>query len=140
MWHGTHLAVDVGKRGSWRLRDLPAAGWAGDRAVSRLDEVVDPLVRHAVWVDATAAAVDRADDRRTAAKALRGGLEAIAATRALLDSAELFEIAAARAQGCSWQEVATALGVTRQAAMMRWSHAVDQLERGQLDAMTDPLI
>jgi len=108
--------------------------------VSRLDEVVDPLVRHAIWVDATAAAVDRADDRRTAAKALCAGLEAIAATRALLDSAELFEIAAARSEGCSWQEVATALGVTRQAAMMRWSHAVDQLERGQLDAMTDPLI
>jgi hypothetical protein len=40
--------------------------------------------------------------------------------RALLDRAELNAVRAARGAGASWTDVATMLGVTRQAAWERW--------------------
>lgn len=42
------------------------------------------------------------------------GLKAIAALRRLLDRLERLHVGNARNQGWSWQEIANALGVTRQ--------------------------
>jgi len=43
------------------------------------------------------------------------GLRAVASLRALLASLEELQVANARAQGWSWQEIAAALGVSKQA-------------------------
>ena len=43
------------------------------------------------------------------------GLRAVAALRRLLESLEALQVQNARDQGWSWQEVATALGVSKQA-------------------------
>ena len=43
------------------------------------------------------------------------GLRAVAALRELLERLEALNVHNARAQGWSWQEIATALGVSRQA-------------------------
>lgn len=43
------------------------------------------------------------------------GLEAVASLRALLESLEALQVRNAREQGWSWQQVAGALGVSRQA-------------------------
>ncbi len=45
----------------------------------------------------------------------RTGLRAVAALRKLLEQLEAAQVASAREQGWSWQEVADALGVSRQA-------------------------
>lgn len=42
------------------------------------------------------------------------GLRAVAALRRLLESLEDLHVANARAQGWSWQEIAEAMGVTKQ--------------------------
>ena len=44
------------------------------------------------------------------------GLRAVASLRALLESLEALQVARAREAGWSWQDIATALGVTKQAA------------------------
>ena len=44
------------------------------------------------------------------------GLRAVASLRALLESLEALQVKRAREAGWSWQEIATALGVTKQAA------------------------
>ncbi len=44
------------------------------------------------------------------------GLRAVASLRALLESLEALQVARAREAGWSWQDNATALGVTKQAA------------------------
>ena len=44
------------------------------------------------------------------------GLRAVASLRALLESLEALQVRRAREAGWSWQEIATALGVTKQAA------------------------
>lgn len=105
-----------------------------------LGKVTDSLVSLAVGVDATAALCAAAERRDAAASALVKAASAVRDLRRVLDEVELLEIAAARSCGCSWEQIGSALGVTRQAALMRWSHAVDELERGQLDRMTDPLV
>lgn len=46
----------------------------------------------------------------------RVGLAAVASLRALLESLEQIQVDSARRQGWSWQEIAAALGVSRQAA------------------------
>ncbi len=46
----------------------------------------------------------------------RVGLAAVASLRALLESLEELQVDSARRQGWSWQEIAAALGVSRQAA------------------------
>ena len=43
------------------------------------------------------------------------GLRAVAALRRLLERLEALQVASARAQGWSWQEIADALDVSRQA-------------------------
>jgi hypothetical protein len=45
----------------------------------------------------------------------RVGLAAVAGLRALLESLENIQVESARRQGWSWQEIAAALGVSRQA-------------------------
>jgi hypothetical protein len=44
------------------------------------------------------------------------GLRAVASLRALLESLEVLQVARARELGWSWQDIANALGVTKQAA------------------------
>jgi hypothetical protein len=44
------------------------------------------------------------------------GLRAVASLRALLESLEALQVQRSRDAGWSWQEIATALGVTKQAA------------------------
>jgi len=44
------------------------------------------------------------------------GLRAVASLRALLESLEALQVKRAREAGWSWHEIATALGVTKQAA------------------------
>lgn len=44
------------------------------------------------------------------------GLCAVASLRALLESLEALQVQQAREAGWSWQDIATALGVTKQAA------------------------
>jgi DNA-directed RNA polymerase specialized sigma24 family protein len=46
----------------------------------------------------------------------RTGLRAVRALRRLLEQLEASQVASARAQGWSWQEIADVLGVSRQAA------------------------
>lgn len=45
----------------------------------------------------------------------RVGLRAVAALRRLLEQLEAIQVENARSQGWSWQEIADALGVSRQA-------------------------
>lgn len=54
---------------------------------------------------------ERAGDRDP-----RVGLRAVAALRRLLERLEAVQVRSARHQGWSWQEIADALGVSRQAA------------------------
>ena len=49
----------------------------------------------------------------------RTGLRAVAALRKLVDQLERAQVLAARSQGLSWAEVASELGVTRQAAFKK---------------------
>ena len=51
----------------------------------------------------------------TASKDPAVGLAAVAALRELLESLEALQVANARDQGWSWQQIAGALGVSRQA-------------------------
>jgi hypothetical protein len=44
------------------------------------------------------------------------GLRAVASLRTLLESLEALQVSRAREAGWSWQDIATALGVTKQAA------------------------
>jgi DNA-binding NarL/FixJ family response regulator len=52
----------------------------------------------------------------------RVGLRAVVALRRLLEQLEAIQVANARANGWSWQEIATELGVSRQAVHKK--HAV----------------
>jgi hypothetical protein len=71
----------------------------------------------------------RAYARRVAA----GDIEALTSLRHLssaLDTATADAVQGLRTFGYSWADIATRLGVTRQAAQMRWGHRSD---RGRLD-------
>jgi DNA-directed RNA polymerase specialized sigma24 family protein len=57
----------------------------------------------------------------------RVGLSAVAALRRLLESLEALQVQSARDQGWSWQEIAEALGVSKQAVHKR--HAGGRLLR-----------
>jgi hypothetical protein len=50
------------------------------------------------------------------------GLAAVASLRALLESLEELQVANARAEGWSWQEIAVALGVSKQAVHKKHRH------------------
>lgn len=49
----------------------------------------------------------------------RSGLRAVASLRVLADTLELAQVEAALREGMSWQDIATALGVTRLLAAMK---------------------
>jgi hypothetical protein len=49
------------------------------------------------------------------------GLAAVVALRQLLDQLEALQVAAAREHGWTWQRIAAALGVTRQAVHHKYS-------------------
>jgi len=55
------------------------------------------------------------------------GLRAVAALRRLLETLETLQVANARDQGWSWQQIATSLGVSRQAVHKK--HADSRLRR-----------
>ncbi|MFB2581356.1 hypothetical protein ACEXQD_08895 [Herbiconiux sp. P15] len=55
----------------------------------------------------------------------RAGLRAVASLRVLADTLELRQVEAALRAGMTWQEIADALGVTRQAAHKKHSKRVD---------------
>ncbi len=55
------------------------------------------------------------------------GLRAVAALRRLLETLENLQVSSARDQGWSWQQIATALGVSRQAVHKK--HADSRLRR-----------
>jgi hypothetical protein len=48
------------------------------------------------------------------------GLPAVAALRALLETLEELQVAGARGQGWTWQQIAAALGVTKQAVHKKY--------------------
>ena len=58
------------------------------------------------------------------------GLQAVAALRRLLETLETLQVTNARDQGWSWQEIATALGVSRQAVHKK--HAGPRLRRREV--------
>lgn len=78
-----------------------------ERAAQRFEQLTDDL-------DPATAEVDRTDDlRQIAARS-----DAVR-----MDEAELREaVESARAHGRSWNEIAVALGVSRQAARQRFTH------------------
>ena len=51
------------------------------------------------------------------------GLAAVASLRRLLESLEELQVANARVQGWSWQQIAEVLGVTRQAVHKKYGRA-----------------
>lgn len=53
------------------------------------------------------------------------GLRAVAALRLLADSLELRQVEAALRAGLSWQEVADALGISRQAVHKKYAKRID---------------
>jgi DNA-directed RNA polymerase specialized sigma24 family protein len=57
------------------------------------------------------------------------GLAAVAALRRLLERLEALQVENARAQGWSWQEIARALGVSKQAVHKK--HADGWLRKGR---------
>ncbi|MDR1119235.1 MAG: helix-turn-helix domain-containing protein [Bifidobacteriaceae bacterium] len=73
--------------------------------------------------EATAAAGDTSDPK--------AGLRAIVSLRALADTLELRQVNAAVRAGLTWQEIADALGVTRQAAHKRFSKRIDPELQGR---------
>ncbi len=55
----------------------------------------------------------------------KAGLRAVASLRVLADTLELQQVEAGLRSGMSWQEIADALGVTRQAAHKKHSKRID---------------
>lgn len=55
----------------------------------------------------------------------RSGLRAIASLRALADRLELAQVEAGLRAGMSWQDVADALGVSRQAVHKKYAKKID---------------
>ncbi|GAB96530.1 DNA-binding XRE family transcriptional regulator [Kineosphaera limosa] len=55
----------------------------------------------------------------------RVGLRAVASMRTLTDVLELRQVEAALRSGMSWQQIADALGVTRQAVHKKYAKKVD---------------
>jgi hypothetical protein len=52
------------------------------------------------------------------------GLRAVAALRKLVEHLEALQVRNARARGWSWQAIAAALGVTRQAVHQKHAHRI----------------
>lgn len=81
-----------------------------EQAAQRFEQLADEL-------DPDTVEVDRLDDLRSVATAS----QAVRADEARLREA----VEIARAQGRSWNQIATALGVSRQAARQRFADKVD---------------
>lgn len=60
------------------------------------------------------------------------GLRAVAALRKLLEQLERAQVVSARQQGWSWQDIADALGVSRQAVHKKHASATTSGRRGLL--------
>jgi len=58
-----------------------------------------------------------------------GALRDLVLLRQQLDDAILQAVAGLRDSGFTWQEIGDELGTTRQAAIMRWSRKVDELDQ-----------
>jgi hypothetical protein len=58
--------------------------------------------------------------RATTSDAPAVGLPAVAKLRALLETLEEIQVASARGQGWTWQQIAAALGVTKQAVHKKY--------------------
>jgi len=56
----------------------------------------------------------------------RAGLRAIASLRALTERLELAQVEAGLREGMSWQDIAAALGVSRQAVHKKYAKRIDQ--------------
>lgn len=56
----------------------------------------------------------------------RAGLRAVASLRVLTDALELRQVEAGLREGMSWQQVADALGVSRQAVHKKYAKKIDQ--------------
>jgi hypothetical protein len=67
----------------------------------------------------------------TASKDPQVGLAAVASLRRLLESLEALQVENARAQGWSWQQIADALGVSKQAAHKKHGGKRRLLRRGR---------
>ena len=67
--------------------------------------------------DAARAAADTADPA--------AGLRAVASLRVLADTLELRQVEAALRAGMTWQQIADALGVTRQAVHKKYAKKID---------------
>ncbi len=59
------------------------------------------------------------------------GLRAVAALRRLLESLEALQVESAREQEWSWQEIATALGVSKQAVHKKYAGPRRRIGRGK---------
>lgn len=59
------------------------------------------------------------------------GLAAVAALRDLVEELEVLHVANAREQGWSWQDIASALGVTRQSAHKKHAGGRGPRRRGR---------
>ncbi|MFT4232489.1 MAG: hypothetical protein QM606_06925 [Leucobacter sp.] len=55
----------------------------------------------------------------------RAGLRAVASLRALTERLELAQVEAALRAGMSWQDIAAALGVSRQAVHKKYARRID---------------
>lgn len=55
----------------------------------------------------------------------RAGLRAVSSLRTLTDTLELHQVEAALRTGMTWQQIADALGVTRQAVHKKYARKVD---------------
>jgi DNA-binding XRE family transcriptional regulator len=55
----------------------------------------------------------------------RAGLRAVASLRTLADALELRQVEAGLRSGMTWQQIADALGVTRQAVHKKYSKRID---------------
>ena len=55
----------------------------------------------------------------------RAGLRAVTSLRALADTLELRQVEAGLLAGMSWQQIADALGVTRQAVHKKYAKRID---------------
>ena len=82
---------------------------------------VDKLML-SIYVDSMSEATDVAAAASSRDPAI--GLAGVAALRRLLESLEELQVANARAQGWSWQQIADALAVSRQAVHKKYRRTV----------------
>ena len=95
-----------------RHQNEDAAAGRHRLATAFRQHVLTRCVRQHMLTDMTRTATDLAGDLDSADPTI--GLRAVAALGRLLDQLETLHVRNARAKGWSWQEIADALGVTKQ--------------------------